>query len=78
VTTPHEPPSVSMHDLTVIKSALADRANGFRHASAAPVHEHEGSPAEARAVLRKAADECTALAARLSFAVPGQPIEVVA
>jgi hypothetical protein len=70
MTTPHEPPSVSMHDLTVIKSALADRANGFLNR----VHYHVR--ADDRQALTEAADQCTSLAARLSFAVPGQPIKV--
>lgn len=74
MTTPHEPPSVSMHDLTVIKSALADRAAEFQ---AGIYRAFRLDPAD-RQALTEAAAECTALAARLSFAVPGQPIEVVA
>jgi hypothetical protein len=71
MTTPHEPPSVSMHDLTVIKSALNMRAAYFANLANSP------GVNDAAALVEESL-HCIAIAADLSFAVPGQPIEVVA
>jgi hypothetical protein len=59
---PVQPVTVSVAELTAIKTALTDRASWF-HVQAA------NAPAHDRARLVEAA--------RLSFARPGEPIQVV-
>jgi hypothetical protein len=70
---PIQPVTVSVAELTAIKTALTEKAHGLRkHADSG-----RGATGPERAGMRARALRYEDLAARLSFAVPGEPIQVV-
>jgi hypothetical protein len=76
---PIQPVTVSLHELTLVKTLLTMQATRIRETAPDAIarEKHELVREALPGILDMAARNCTDLAARLSFAVPGEPIEVV-
>jgi hypothetical protein len=73
MTAPVQPVTLHVAELTAIKTALTEKAHALRkHADS-----RRGATTPERGVLRGQADRLDDIAARLSCAVPGDPIQVV-
>jgi len=72
VTAPVQPVTLHVAELTAIKTALTEKAHALRkHADS-----RRGATTPQRDVIRGQALRLEDIAARLSFAVPGDPIQV--
>ena len=70
---PVQPVTLDVAELTAIKTTLTEKAHALRkHADSG-----RGSTTPERTAMRVRAARYEDLAARLSFAVPGEPIRVV-
>ena len=72
MTAPVQPVTLHVAELTAIKTALTEKAHALRkHADS-----RRGATTPQRDVIRGQALRLEDIAARLSFAVPGDPIQV--
>jgi hypothetical protein len=73
MTAPIQPVTLHVAELTAIKSALIEKSHALRrHADSG-----RGATGPERAAMRGQAARYEDIAARLSFAQPGEPIQVV-
>lgn len=75
MTAPIQPVTITLAELTAIKTALTQDARRSRETAG---QRRDLTAFNTPAALRERARKYEDIAARLSFAVPGEPIQVVA
>jgi hypothetical protein len=74
VSAPVQPVTLDVRELTAIKTALTEKARELRDRAD---RRRDLTAFNTPAILREQARKYEDIAARLSFAVPGEPIQVV-